>query len=121
MLLKLFAVVALVSAVFALPPNPAAPDLTPWTNLGISLEDAATFFEDGTSPLEGHQLIQNEKALFSGKVARTVRSRRSLAFAIFLNTVNADATRRNTCAQSFGRSVCCYGNGTRNVRCKLRH
>ena len=69
MLLKVFAVLMLAWVVSALPPNSTAPDLTPWTNLGITLGDAALFFDSGTSPQEGFDLIETERALFNGIVA----------------------------------------------------
>ena len=70
MLLNLFALAVLVLQASAYTANLTTSNLTPWTELGISLEDAVNFATWGTTPQEGLQIIESERALFNGSKTR---------------------------------------------------
>ncbi|KAL1596461.1 hypothetical protein SLS60_009107 [Paraconiothyrium brasiliense] len=60
-----------LAAPFSGDTNDTDPSLAPWTNLGITPDDAASFAASGVSPAEGANIIATEEALFNGEVALT--------------------------------------------------
>ena len=73
MLLNILVAVALALQAFAYPSEHTAADLGPWTELGISLDDAAIFAASGTTPHDGFQIIEAERALFNGMTTQSMQ------------------------------------------------